>query len=537
MHQHPLYIGLTALDVLAVVATLGLVACWLAVLPRRPLAPVDVAMRRLLGGAIGLLTLSSVGILVARTLEMDGGKWGALLPAIPLVLKVTHYGRVWLFRLPALVLLWLGWLRMGQRERRAWSAWLMLAAVAGIALTRSETGHPADHGDFTLAVWIDWIHLLAGSLWVGSLFGISLAVFPRLISEDSDPASPAAEIFARLSCLAGFALAVILLSGGYTAWQELGSWSALSTSEYGRTLSVKLLLVAGMIAFGARNRYVHLPRLTALSGKVPPRSWLPFFGLRDGGGGAAGPSAAVTAIRDCSRTVSIEAFLGLGVIVAASALLHGMPPADMPKTAVAASGMSTMFLPRTAAASGMSGMSGMSMTPAVGPVPTMGVHRWVSWLAVQAYMRRSEHGGRVDGAGRVHFRGRAVTIDLIAVQPHFPDMSFELADRVNPTIVVPAGARVTLKLLNMDYGPGMAHGVVVIAAGPPYPVLGMQSLGPRLAVLGPIPARSGAAFATSRYAEASVRFKAPVTPGTYYYACQWPGHAEGDHMYGKFEVR
>ena len=525
MHQHPLYIGLTAFDVLAVVAGIGLLACWLVVLPRGPVARVDAAMSRLLGIAAALLTASSIGILAARTLEMEGGHWAILPATLPLVLKVTHYGHVWLFRLPALVLLWLGWFQLGRRERRAWPAWLMLVAVAGIALTRSETGHPADHGDFTLAVWIDWVHLLAGSAWVGSLFGMSLAVFPQLLSGEPDPAPRAAEIFGRLSRLAGLALGVVVLSGVYTAWHELGTWHGLWDSQYGRTLLVKLLLVAGMIGLGARNRYGHLPRLQALSGR-PPR--LRFFRIGAESGAAVQPAAAV---RDCSRTVSIEALLGLAVIAAASALLHRMPPADMPSSAAMAA------MSGASSSSGTSGMSGMSMAPTVGPVPALGRHRWIDWSAAQAYVRRSAHAGRVDRAGRVHFHGKAVTLDLVAVQPHYPDMSFELADHVNPTIVVPAGARVTLHLLNMDYGPGMDHGVIVTAVGPPYPVLGMERLHPRLAMLDPIPSRSAESLAQSRYAEASVHFTVPATPGTYYYACQWPGHAEGDHMYGKFEVR
>ncbi len=530
MHQHPLYISLTAFDVLAVVASIGMLACWLVVLPRGPVARIDAAMSRLLGIAAALLTASSIGILAARTLEMEGGHWAILLATLPLVLKVTHYGHVWLFRLPALVLLWLGWLRLGRHERRAWPAWLMLAAVAGIALTRSETGHPADHGDFTLAVWIDWVHLLAGSVWVGSLLGMSLAVFPQLLTGEPDPAPRAAEIFGRLSRLAGIALGVVVLSGVITAWHELRAWSALWDSQYGRILSVKLLLVAGMIGLGARNRYGHLPRLQVLSGQTPRQPWLPFFAFKADKADVARP-AAVTAVRECSRTVSTEALLGLAVIVAASALLHGMPPADMPHTAAMAAmsgGSST---------SSTSSMSGMSMAPTAGPVPALGRHRWIDWPAAQAYVRRSAHAGHVDRAGRVHFRGGAVTLNLVAVQPHYPDMSFELADRVNPTIVVPAGARVTLHLLNMDYGPGMDHGVIVTAVGPPYPVLGMERLHPRLAMLDPIPSRSAESLSGSRYAEASVRFTVPEAPGTYYYACQWPGHAEGDHMYGKFEVR
>lgn len=329
MHLHPLYILCTALDVLAVVAVLGLLACWLGVLPRMPVAGIDAAMSRLLGMAIALLTVSSFGILGARALELDGGRWMALLPTLPLALKVTHFGHVWLFRLPALVLLWFGWKKIGRRRRRAWPAWVMIAAVAAIALTRSETGHPADNGDFTLAVWIDWVHLVAGSVWVGSLFGMSLAVFPRLLSEAQRPPVRAAEIFQRLSALSGLALGAVLLSGTYTAWYELQSWNSLWTSQYGRILMVKLVLVAGMIALGARNRYGHLPCLQQLSGRPaqPPLLFRLLGTARDGR--AAETSDEGSAVRRCARTVHVESLLGMGVILAASVLLHSMPASEM----------------------------------------------------------------------------------------------------------------------------------------------------------------------------------------------------------------
>jgi len=286
-------------------------------------------MSRLLGMATALLTVSSVGILSARMLELDGGRWVALLPTLPLALKVTHFGHVWLFRLPALVLLWFGWRKIGQRRRHAWPAWVMFAVAAAIALTRSETGHPADNGDFTLAVWVDWVHLMAGSVWVGSLFGMSLVIIPQLLSEAQKPPLHAAEIFQRLSGLSGLALGTVLLSGTYTAWHELQSFSSLWTSQYGRILTLKLLLVAGMIYLGARIRYGHLPCLLRLSGRPVQRPLLLRLLRTAADGCAAETPDAGSALRCCARRVRVESLLGMGVILAASVLLHGMPASEM----------------------------------------------------------------------------------------------------------------------------------------------------------------------------------------------------------------
>ncbi|MGH8378967.1 MAG: copper resistance D family protein [Gammaproteobacteria bacterium] len=322
----PINIALTAFDVCMLVTVIGLLACWLAVLPREEGGALETGVLRLLGAAVALLTLSSFGILLSRTLELNGGSFGQLWADLPLALKVTHYGHVWVWRIPALLLLWLAWGWCLRHRHHSWAAWLMVIAVAGIALTRSETGHPADHGDFTFAVWVDWLHLLSGSVWVGSLFGMSLAIFPKLLRRGKTAGEDAAVVFQRLSTLSGIALAVILATGIFTAVGELQSWGALWTSSYGRVLDVKILLVILMIAFGAHNRYAKLPRLLHSVGKpVKETPFTKLFGIFK----TNAPSGNVNIMRSSARAVYAESVLGVGVVIAASVLLHGMPPADM----------------------------------------------------------------------------------------------------------------------------------------------------------------------------------------------------------------
>lgn len=326
----PINIAFTAFDVCMLFAVIGLLACWLAVLPRDEGSPLETSVLRLLGISIALLTLSSLGILLSRILELDGNSFSLLLTSLKPALQVTHYGHVWIWRIPALLLLWLAWGWCLHHRHHTWAAWLMVIGVAGIALTRSETGHPADHGDFTFPVWVDWVHLMSAGMWVGSLFGMSLAIFPKLLHGGEVPGEHCATIFRRLSTLSGIALAVILATGIYTAIGELGSWQALWTSSYGITLDVKLGIVILMILFGAHNRYLKLPRLLRAVGKPVPRA---LFGKLFGGfahaGSAAGGTVAI--VRSCARAVLAESLLGLAVIGAASVLLHGMPPAEMPK--------------------------------------------------------------------------------------------------------------------------------------------------------------------------------------------------------------
>ncbi len=268
------------------------------------------ALARALTVALALLTAASFGILLSRTLEMSGGVWPALLPDMWLALTVTHFGHIWWWRIPALALLWLtcGW--TWRRKGQGWTVWIMALALATIAITRSDTGHPADNGDFTLAVWADWLHLLAAGAWVGSLFGTSLVVFPHLLRMGERANTSAAAIFQRLSTLSGIALAGLLAGGIYNAVQQLGAFASLWTTRYGVILDIKIAIVLVMIAIGAHNRYIKLPRLlrTAAARAQPTK---------------------FDAVRTCARAVLAESLLGIAVIGAAACLIHSMPPVDV----------------------------------------------------------------------------------------------------------------------------------------------------------------------------------------------------------------
>lgn len=282
------------------------------------------SVSRLFGISIALMMLAAFGILLSRTLELDGGVWSALFTDMWLGLEVTHFGHIWVWRIPALALLWLAWSWSRRHPEQAWAGWLMAVALAAIALTRSETGHPADHGDFMPAVWVDWLHILAAGTWVGSLFGMTLAVFPPLLREDRHLLAQTAAVFQRLSTLSGIALAVLVACGIYNVIQQLGPASALWNSRYGIALDVKLALVSIMIAIGAHNRYLKLPLLRTCAG-FPAKPSLLSGWLH---GHAPLEASAGAIMRSCARAVLLEGVLGLAVIGTTGVLIHQMPPAN-----------------------------------------------------------------------------------------------------------------------------------------------------------------------------------------------------------------
>ena len=154
-------------------------------------------------------------------------------------------------------LLFLGWLT----ERRAllWPAFLLgLAFASGLSLS----GHSAaDVGASALSELADWLHLSAALLWAGGLVQIAAVVWP---------AAPElrASAFRRFSQLATVCVAVLLAAGTYLSILRLPHVRDLWQTGYGHVLLVKLGLVVLALAWGGAHRFLALPRLDRVSGRL-----------------------------------------------------------------------------------------------------------------------------------------------------------------------------------------------------------------------------------------------------------------------------
>jgi putative copper export protein len=234
----------------AFAALLGALVLDRLVLPREP--TLDATRRRLRragDGAAGVLLAAGTGELLLRAATMAGGGAGAGVAAIPAVLAHTHFGTIWIGRLALLVLVPLAW-------RLAPLAALVL--VLGVAATSALTGHAGDWGDRSPTAITDWAHIVAGGAWTGGLL-----LLTRLLPLGAREWSPDTLEIAcrRFSRLAAWCLAAVVATGAWNAWVQLPAPSALWASGYGRALLAKLALVAALVAYGAANRFLVLPRL------------------------------------------------------------------------------------------------------------------------------------------------------------------------------------------------------------------------------------------------------------------------------------
>jgi putative copper resistance protein D len=298
-----------------------------SLLSRDEFASFERLRRRVEASAIVLLALTSIADLLLRTTVMAGGP-ASLVHAVPLVLRRTHYGTVWVGRMGLVGLLGAAWLAAWRRILRfPWLALVSLAAATLVALTTTLSGHAADWGDVTVPVLNDWLHLLAISIWIGGLFTLGFVLRASLSSpSEKDRTESLAVIAGRFSRLAVSCAAVFLVTGSYNAWVQVASLSPLVTTFYGRTVVAKLSLLLVALMMAALNRYYFLPLLGHSSGtreQANLRTLDRLAGLlrmRNGPRGGKGIS------RQFVRSVRLEWLVAVGML-ACTALLTQVPPA------------------------------------------------------------------------------------------------------------------------------------------------------------------------------------------------------------------
>ncbi len=128
----------------------------------------------------------------------------------------------------------------------------------------------------------------------------------------------------------------------------------------------------------------------------------------------------------------------------------------------------------------------------------------------------------------ITFTGTTVALTVLASPSDGPDETFRIAGLTNPTLVVPRGAEVTLRLINADFG--MVHNWLITNAQPPFPSVVMMAGPVVFGAVTPVLAEAG----SSGMPSATLTFTASVS-GRYTYLCAVPGHAQ-EGMYGALVV-
>ncbi len=137
-------------------------------------------------------------------------------------------------------------------QKRAPGLLTTLTLLVGLAslLTISVAGHATTGIVVVGAVAADVAHLAGIAAWIGSLAVVLVAVLPGSSGRSMGPP------VAGFSAMAPWAVLLVFLSGSFQAWRQVGSFGALTSTDYGTILIVKLVVFAVLFVVAAMSRRV-----------------------------------------------------------------------------------------------------------------------------------------------------------------------------------------------------------------------------------------------------------------------------------------
>ncbi len=190
------------------------------------------------------------------TASMAGVDWKGALPLFTEVLTETHAGHVWQWYLSAMIALVI-FTFLPTRQSVRVPAILGLSAL--VIFLQAELSHATDKG--SLAVVVYFLHAAAAGLWFGALLA-----FWIVQRRGAPPSEWVARAALKVSKSAGWTVAILILTGIYTAYHGLGfDLYHLLYSAYGRTLLAKVAVFSLVLPIGAYNRYRLIPEINGAS--------------------------------------------------------------------------------------------------------------------------------------------------------------------------------------------------------------------------------------------------------------------------------
>jgi copper transport protein len=175
------------------------------------------------------------------------------------------------------------------RVRRAALA-IAGAGAAASLLADVVNSHAAAGSYSVINDLLQWVHAVAGGIWLGGLAFLLLGV-------RGEPSQVKARSVRRFSAAALVAVLAVVATGIVRAVVEVGSWGSVLTTDYGRLIVIKSTLLTVLVVLGAINRLRSVP-------------------------------AASQSLRGLRRVSTGELAVAAGALLFAAALVNVAPPSS-----------------------------------------------------------------------------------------------------------------------------------------------------------------------------------------------------------------
>jgi len=215
-----------------------------------------------------VLLFANIGVLVGQALNINAA--AALSPTFIASLTTgSRFGTFWIMReiVIGVALLISLYILLSKRLPTLFGKtlpWInvLLGLALLIAIAMSSHAAAVSKNVVIYAIPIDWLHLLAASLWVGGMMFIATTFLPVLVRLPL--AQRTRSLLTTLpyySLWAFGAVGLMAVTGPFSATFRFTIWTQLFTTAYGRTLVVKILLVCALLLTSAIHVFLLRPRL------------------------------------------------------------------------------------------------------------------------------------------------------------------------------------------------------------------------------------------------------------------------------------
>lgn len=227
-----------------------------------------------------------------------------VFPILPAFLLNTRYGFYLLMRTVLVLAITLTCLSAVRKDNR-WILFTCLVLSFSVLVSIAMSGHQGTGGYLNIPFFMDIIHIVAVSLWIGGLFFVRYCHSFLSGKSDASHWHIFLGVMNRFSRIAMVSVFTIITTGIIMYLSHSQGLSTLVSSTYGLVLSTKLIFVAILLVLGGINRFSLLPKLNEAADKDP--------------------SSMVSLKEQLQTSITTEVFFGLLVLLLTGILTHLSP--------------------------------------------------------------------------------------------------------------------------------------------------------------------------------------------------------------------
>jgi putative copper resistance protein D len=223
---------------------------------------------------------------------------------LPLFLLKTRYGMFSLIRtilMAMIVLVFLYALKKNDKFATITGSVLSLFLLVTLAMS----GHQGTNGYLSLPFFLDVLHVIAITVWIGGLFFIRSSYSFFLKTADMESWDIFLSMINRFSLIATICVTAVISTGIILYLYSTDEVSQIITTTYGNVLFTKTVLALLLMMLGGINKFLLLPRLNS----TDKGNWSKLISLRS----------------KFNFMFTLEAFLGLFILLTTAILTHLSP--------------------------------------------------------------------------------------------------------------------------------------------------------------------------------------------------------------------